>query len=204
MPILRVVRACCVRVRLLCFAGIHHTLLKLPRWGGGGGHLILPQSHIALTLTTPYRSTQTDHNPRQQQHQRTATTENGVLPAHALKRLPPVPVIIRHRHPADPAPLSQRKKYNASPHPLRDAKKTTTNPHLLTTMAQELVTAKHSSTPADTKSSSPAKGTTAATTTIAPPDSNVALLSTPRKSISESDCGNRPSLARTNNSRGCT
>lgn len=71
-------------------------------------------------------------------------------------------------------------------------------------MAQELVMAKLSSTPAEMKSSRAAKGATPAMITITTPDTIVDDRSTPCWSVDARDFGSSPSPARTNNSRGWT
>lgn len=77
-------------------------------------------------------------------------------------------------------------------------------PHLLMTIAQEFVMAKQSRTPAEMKSSRAAKGATPETTTIATPDSIVAVRSIFCSSVFASTWGNNPSLANTYNNLGCT
>ena len=72
------------------------------------------------------------------------------------------------------------------------------------TIAHELVMAKHTSTPAEIKSSRAANGATPAVSTIAAPDIRVDVLSTPCSSVVDRDFGSSPSVARTNSSRGCT
>lgn len=71
-------------------------------------------------------------------------------------------------------------------------------------IALELVMAKHVSTPPEMKSARTANGATPAVTTVATPETKVAVLSTPCSSVADIDLGSSPSLARTESSRGCT
>lgn len=64
--------------------------------------------------------------------------------------------------------------------------------------------AKLRSTPAETKSSSAAKGATPAMITMTAPDTMVDVRSTPSSSVADSAFGSRPSLARTKSRRGWT